>query len=221
MDVIVPFSTDRPKSRLSEVLTAEERTAFARAMLRDVLAVVVAAGGEPRILATGEIDADISHPIAVDERSLTTAVNAALGSHSGSDTDCADDPRKTPEPVAIVMADLALATPEALDRLFAAGTKADIAIAPGRGGGTNALVVDHPAFRVDYHGASYVDHRRISEEIGASVHAVDSHRLATDVDEPADLAELLIHGEGSAAQWLEQAGFTLDTTGGRVGVVRE
>jgi len=41
------------------------------------------------------------------------------------------------------------------------------------------------------------------------------------VDEPADLAELLIHGEGAAAQWLEHAGFTLDTTGGRVGVVRE
>jgi len=31
--------------------------------------------------------------------------------------------------------------------------------------------------------------------IGAGVRVVDSHRLATDVDEPADLAELLIHAE--------------------------
>jgi len=58
------------------------------------------------------------------------------------------------------------------------------------------------------------------------VRVVDSHRLATDVDEPADLAELLIHAEadgdgGRAARWLRDAGFALDTTDGRVGVRRE
>jgi len=94
------------------------------------------------------------------------------------------------------MADLALATPNALRELFAAGREAEVAIAPpARRGGTNAFVAGHPAFRVDYHGASYLDHRRIADEIGAGVRVVDSHRLATDVDEPADLAELLIHAE--------------------------
>ena len=220
MDVIVPFSTDRPKSRLSDVLTPEERRQFAQAMLRDVLDAVVAAGSEPCILATGAVDADLPHPVVIDDRPLTTAVNDVLGSRlsGGSET---ESPSDASEPVAIVMADLALATPETLDRLFNAGERADVAIAPGRGGGTNALVVGHPAFRVDYHGASYVDHRRIAEETDASVDVVDSHRLATDVDEPSDLAELLIHGDGAATRWLEKAGFTLDTTGGRVGVVRD
>jgi 2-phospho-L-lactate guanylyltransferase len=47
------------------------------------------------------------------------------------------------------------------------------------------------------------------------------------VDEPADLAEVLIHAaadEGSggrAARWLRDAGVALDTTDGRVGVTRE
>ncbi|MGQ3328249.1 2-phospho-L-lactate guanylyltransferase [Halorubrum sp. FL23] len=219
MEVLVPFSTDHPKSRLSAVLTPDERAAFALATLRDVLDAVAAAGGEPRVLATGPVDADLPCPVTVDERPLTDAVNAALDARLE---------REANGRVAVVMADLALATPDALRRLFATGREADVAIAPGRGGGTNALVVGHPAFRVDYHGASYLDHRRIADEVGASVRVVDSHRLATDADEPADLAELLIHadadadGEGPrAARWLREAGFALDTTDGRVGVERE
>jgi len=230
MEVLVPFSTDRPKSRLSAVLDPDERRAFARAMLRDVLDAVRAAGGEPRVLATGPVEADLGCPVDVDERPLTDAVNATLdartgGDDEGDDGDEGDDEERS-APVAVVMADLALATPEALRELFAAGREADVAIAPGRGGGTNAFVASHPAFRVDYHGASYLDHRRIAAEAGLSVEVVDSHRLATDVDEPADLAELLIHAEADddkrrAASWLRDAGFALDTSDGRVGVERE
>ncbi|OYR54200.1 2-phospho-L-lactate guanylyltransferase [Halorubrum sp. Ea1] len=227
MEVLVPFSTDRPKSRLSAVLDPDERKAFARAMLRDVLDAVRAAGGDPRVLATGPVEADLACPVDVDERPLTDAVNAALDERTGDGGGGGEGNDGDPDPVAVVMADLALATPEALRELFAAGREADVAIAPGRGGGTNAFVASHPAFRVDYHGASYLDHRRIAAEVGASVAVVDSHRLATDVDEPADLAELLIHAEadegsgGRAARWLRDAGFALDATEGRVGVERE
>lgn len=219
MEVLVPFSTDRPKSRLSGVLDPDERAAFARAMLRDVLGAVESAGGDPRVLATGPVGADLDCPVDVDERPLTPAVNAALDARLGETPDESD-------PVAVVMADLALATPAALRELFAAGRdrEVDVAIAPGRGGGTNAFVAGDPAFRVDYHGASYLDHRRIAADAGLSVAVVDSHRLATDVDEPADLAELLIHADGDggrAAGWLRDAGFMLDATDGRVGVTRE
>jgi 2-phospho-L-lactate guanylyltransferase len=103
-------------------------------------------------------------------------------------------------------------------RLYTA--EGDVAVAPGRGGGTNALVVRHGNFRVDYHGVSYRDHRERAREVGASVSVVDSHRLATDVDERADLAEVLIHGDGPARDWLVDAGFELDAGGGRVTVRR-
>jgi 2-phospho-L-lactate guanylyltransferase len=218
MEVIVPFSTDRPKSRLSDALSPDERSAFARAMLDDVLDAVAAAGGEPRVLATDAVDVDV--PVTVDDRPLTEAVNAALDARLNSDGD-ESDADGLPEPVAVVMADLALATPAALDRLFAAGRDAEVAVAPGRGGGTNAFVASHPDFRVDYHGASYLDHRDIADEIGAAFAAVDSHRLGTDVDEPDDLAEVLIHGDGRSAAWLREAGFALDASEGRVAVVRE
>ncbi|ELZ29984.1 2-phospho-L-lactate guanylyltransferase [Halorubrum distributum] len=215
MEVIVPFSTDRPKSRLSDVLSPDERRDFARAMLDDVLDAVAAADGEPRVLATDPVDVD--SPVTVDDRPLTDAVNAALDARLGADSERG----KAVEPVAVVMADLALATPTALDRLFEAGRDADVAVAPGRGGGTNAFVASHPDFRVDYHGASYLDHREIASEIDAAFRTVDSHRLGTDVDEPADLAEVLIHAEGRAAAWLREAGFALDAEEGRVAAVRE
>jgi 2-phospho-L-lactate guanylyltransferase len=183
-----------------------------------VLEAIDAAGGEPRVLATGPVDGDLHCPVTVDDRPLTEAVNAALGARLGggeNDVDGAADR------VAVVMADLALATPDALRELFAAGREADVAIAPGRGGGTNAFVAGHPEFQTNYHGASYLDHRRIAEEIGASVAVVDSHRLATDVDERADLVELPLHGECAAVEWPRDAGFEIRATDGRVDVRRE
>ncbi|WP_135821201.1 2-phospho-L-lactate guanylyltransferase [Halostella litorea] len=202
MRTVVPYADEQPKTRLSDVLAPEERRAFARAMLDDVLAAVRAAGGEPTVLSTGTLDVDA--PVTVDERALSPAVNAALDDAAG--------------PVAVVMADLALATGDAVERLYAA--EADVAIAPGLGGGTNALAVRHSGFRVDYHGVSVRDHRERARTVGASVAAVDSFRLATDVDERADLAEVLLHGAGAARDWLVDAGFEVVADGGRVGVRR-
>ncbi|MFU8867182.1 2-phospho-L-lactate guanylyltransferase [Natronococcus sp.] len=208
MRVLVPFAADAPKTRLEPVLSADERAAFARAMLRDVLAAIDAAGGEPTVLSTAPLDLDpsVPAPVVVDNRPLTPAVNARLPATREDD------------PVAVVMADLALATPAALERLFTAG--GDVAIAPGRGAGTNALVVDHPGFRVDYHGSSYLDHREIAGEIGADLAVVDSFRLSTDIDEPADLVEVLVHGTDRAPAALRERGFELEADGGRVGVAR-
>ena len=203
MHVVVPFAADAPKTRLASVLESDERLAFARAMLADVLEAVCEAGHEPTVLSTTTLDVD--SPVVVDDRPLDDAVNAALASTEG--------------PVAVVMADLALATPDALERLFAAG--GDVVLVPGRGGGTNAVVARHPDFRVDYHGASYRDHRRIARDVGAALETVDSFRLSTDVDEPDDLVEVLLHGGERSRAFLERAGFRLETTDGRVTVGRE
>ena len=199
MDVLVPFAAGEPKTRLAGALEPDERAAFARAMLLDVCEAVVDADGRPTVLSTGPVECP--HPVVIDDRPLTEAVNAHL------------EP-----PMAVVMADLALATPAALRRLF--GTDAEVALAPGLGGGTNALLTRHPEFSVDYHGASIRDHRRIAREVGADLETVDSFRLAVDVDEPADLAELLLHGDGRSRAWLEDAGFEVATTDGRVVAVR-
>lgn len=202
MRVLIPFDARNPKTRLSPVLDSDERTAFARVMLEDVLAVLARTAHEPEILSTDRFECE--YPVTVDERPLTTAVNAVL--------DEAD------LPVAIVMADLALLTGDALEVLFA--PTADVVVAPGLGGGTNALVVRHPDFRVDYHGTSYRDHCQHARATGASVASVDSFRLALDVDDPADLVEVLLHGEGAAVEWLRNAGFVVEASEDSPTVVR-
>lgn len=211
MEVVVPFASTRPKTRLSGVLSPDERRAFARAMLDDVLTSLAAVrlDGErlrPRVLSTAPVAVDV--PVTVDERPLTPAVNDVLRAT-----------RPTADhPLVVVMSDLALATPRSIERLCSA--QGDVVIAAGLGGGTNALVIRHPEFRVDYHGASYCDHRRAAREVGATFEEVDSRRLATDVDEPGDLAEVLVHGYGPARDWLIDAGFELAVDDGRVGVRR-
>lgn len=200
MRVVVPVAAIDPKTRLSGLLDPDERREFSRAMLEDVLAAIRTAGGSPELLATAPLDVDA--PITIDERPLTEAVNGAL--EPGSET-------------AIVMADLPLVTGESLERLF--DTRGDVVLGPGRGGGTNAIVTRHPDFRVDYHDGSFPKHRAAAAELG-SVAVVDSYRLSTDIDEPADLVELLIHGEGRATDWLRDAGFELVRAKSRLSVRR-
>jgi 2-phospho-L-lactate guanylyltransferase len=211
MRVLVPLDTRDPNTRLAELLEEKERAALAAAMCRDVLAAVRAAGHDPALLATAPVSFDAPAesdppergvPVTVDDRPLSAAVNAAL-----ADAEL---------PVAVVMADLPLVTPATVDRLTA--PDADVVIAPGLGGGTNALVVRHPEFRVDYHGGSYRTHCRAAEQHG-TLATVDSFRLALDVDTPADIGEVLLHGERRTAGWLADR-FALDESQDRAAVER-
>lgn len=202
MRVLVPYRVSEPKTRLAPMLDTQERRELSRLMLTDVLTVVREAGYEPTVLSTAPLS--IQAEVSIDERPLTVAVNGQL-SELDQDT-------------AVVMADLALSTPEALSRLLT--MDGDVVIAPGRGGGTNALVSRSPRFRVDYHGASYRDHVEICDDIGADMRVLDSYRLSTDIDTSDDLAELLLHGNGRAADWLDTR-FELSLSNGRVGVERQ
>ena len=200
MRTLVPFGARDPKTRLAAVLDADERRTFAEAMLEDVLGVL--ANHDPVVLANAPVDVDA--PVTVDERPLTEAVNAELAAGS---------------PTAVVMADLPLLDSDAVAELFA--PNADLVVAPGLGGGTNALVVRDPEFRVDYHGVSVRDHRQSARASDVSLATVDSFRLAMDIDEPNDLVEVLLHADGAAADWLRAHGGQATTADGRVRFNRE
>jgi len=217
MRVVVPFDAVRPKSRLDSRLTPDERDAFARVMLKDTLVSIRTAGGRPIVLATDTVDVDA--PVVVDEQPLTPAVNDVLAAaFDGETVTPGTDDETGVDALAVVMADLALATPDALERLLEA--VGEVVLVPGRGGGTNAFVTRTPEFHVDYHDGSIRDHRAIAAEVADDVAELDSFRLSTDIDEPADLVEVLLHGTGEAADWLREAGFSVSVTDGRVDVTR-
>ena len=203
MRVVIPFDPHDPKTRLSEILTSDERYEFAKVMLEDVTTAVKSAGIIPEILSTENIESQCK--VIVDDRPLSVAVNSVL--------------ENSKMPIAIVMSDLAIATAESIRKLIE--SKGEISIVPGNLGGTNAFVTHKEDFRVDYHGTSYLDHVKIAEDIGVSVTEVDSFRLATDIDVKEDLIEILIHGEGKSRDWLIENGFHLEVHGkNRVGIHR-
>jgi len=199
----VPFSPDDPKTRLDSVLDPDERVEFVYACLEDVVDSIEEAGGEAVVLSTEPIDRFAVETVVRDEP-LTPAVNAVL--------------RDETPPVAVVVADLPLVTPAVLRRLYAPG--AGFVVAPGRGGGTNAFVTRDTGFRVDYHGTSFADHVERARDLGASVRVIDSFRLSTDADEPEDLVEVLLHGEGAAAEFVSERFELVEDEDRRVGVRR-
>ncbi|MBP7120059.1 MAG: 2-phospho-L-lactate guanylyltransferase [Methanolinea sp.] len=201
---LIPFKPANPKTRLSCVLDLDERIQFARLMLADVIDAVKGAGCTPRIISTDEYTCPIA-AVDVIPGGLNETLNALLA--------------KTDEKILIIMTDVPLATVEAVKRMIK--TRKKIAIAPGRGGGTNAIYISKGStFRVDYYGASFLKHARIAKERGLSCEVVDSFSLSTDIDEKEDLVELLIHGHGRSREYLENLGFSLSIEKGRVGVTR-
>ncbi|GAB6284149.1 MAG: 2-phospho-L-lactate guanylyltransferase [Methanoregula sp.] len=202
---LIPYKPVNPKTRLSCILNQEEREAFARAMLADVIAAVKGAGCSPVIVGTELFDSD-DVQVTVKDADLNQTLNAIL-------------PLSTGGQMLIVMADLPLATSAAIERVCA--TKKDMAIVPGRGGGTNVIFLREPTrFHVDYYGTSFNKHMQIARDAGLSCEVIDSFRLHTDIDEKEDLVELLIHGDGSSRKYLEDLGFELSVEKGRVGVSR-
>lgn len=201
MRTLVPYTPLDPKSRLEPILDRDLRTEFAEVMLFDVLDALKAVGASPIVVSPEPIDS-VDVPIEIDDRPLSEAVGDRLK-----------------PPTAVVMADLALATPASLSGLFASGEP--LVLVPGRGGGTNALVVRSHGFEVDFHGISLADHRSIAAEANIQHTELDSFRLSTDIDEPEDLVEVLLHGTGRAPDWLRTNGFELRATEGRVEIVRE
>ncbi|ACL15803.1 2-phospho-L-lactate guanylyltransferase [Methanosphaerula palustris] len=201
---VIPFRPLNPKSRLSGIMTREERELFAAAMLTDVIGAVTAAGCTPLVLATTPYTV-ASVRVRVTDADLSTALNTLLRDQDG--------------PVLIMMADIPLATKEAITAVISAD--ADVAIVPGRGGGTNAIYLQQgSSFATDYYGQSFMKHCRIAEERNLSLEVIDSFRLYVDIDEEEDLVDLLIHGTGESAALLRSFGFQPISMKGRVSVIR-
>lgn len=185
-------------------MTREERELFAAGMLNDVLRAVTDAGCTPLILATTPYTVP-GVQVMITDADLSTALNTLLRDQGG--------------PVLIMMADIPLATKESISLVI--NTRADVAIVPGRGGGTNAIYLQQGrSFSTDYYGQSFMKHCRIAQDRHLSLEVIDSFRLYVDIDEEEDLVDLLIHGTGESATLLRSFRFQPVSMQGRVSVSR-
>lgn len=206
MRAVIPYKKAGAKSRLSPVLSLQEREEFVELMLNQVIDSLTEAGIENvDILSPSVYGLEVMKKarVLLDEKDLNEALNRYLEGAEG--------------PVLIVMADLPLLSPEHVKEITS--TEKDICIVPGKGGGTNALFIKNPSkYRVRYYGSSFLTHCSIATDFGQSFEIYDSFLAGTDIDEPEDLVELLIHGKGPAKDYINRK-FKLDVSRGRVRLV--
>lgn len=201
--IVVPFKLNGAKSRLAPALKPEERRLLAFAMTRDVLRTVSEFGtvtvlSRPGLYAEDiEIDGDVFE-ILESDLDLNDALNELIEDEAR---------RGWQKDILIVMADLALLAKN--DIIGILNCPGDVVLSPGRGGGTNMILINSPVFRTCYRGLSFPKHLAFAREAGLEATVFESFRAACDIDQPEDLVELLLHGRGEARALLEQMGFFL------------
>jgi 2-phospho-L-lactate guanylyltransferase len=199
--IIVPFKPNGAKSRLSSVLSPEERRLFAFAMLGDVLNIAEGFG-EITILSRSGFNEFLpirGFEIVESERDLNDALNELIELNSEMGW---------PYDLLIVMADLALITREDFHGILQ--TNGDVVLSPGRGGGTNMILIRDLRFRTCFEGISFLKHYESAQQQGLVVGIFASYRSGCDIDEPSDILEVLLHGKGGAKILLQSWGFTFD-----------
>jgi 2-phospho-L-lactate guanylyltransferase len=190
MKALIPYKKKNAKSRLSPALSLEEREEFVELMLRDVAGSLNEAGiKEIDILTTPDngVPEDLQVNVVLDEHDLNEAINEYLSHETDS--------------ILIIMADLPLVRAEHIREIIS--IPEDVVIVPGKGGGTNIIFVRDPSnFHVKYYGSSFLNHCNIAKDRNCSFHVYDSFLLSTDIDEPHDLVEIMLHGHGKSREYV-------------------
>lgn len=227
--IVVPFKLDGAKSRLSPILKPQERMLLAIAMLGDVLKIVRDFGSVTILSRPGQNskllrslksvpgvdnftdngtdndrDSGTVHEackgidIQESEKDLNDAINELI------EREVADGWHRD---ILIVMADLALLAKS--DIVGIINCPGDVVLCPGRGGGTNMILINSPKFRTCYRKLSFSRHLDFARKEGLDACVFESFRAGSDIDEPEDLVELLLHGMGEARRLIEKMGFVL------------
>jgi 2-phospho-L-lactate guanylyltransferase len=198
IQIIVPFRPDGAKSRLSPVLSPNERYLLAIYMLKDVLSVASVAG-KITILSRPYADRGLMIPgakILCSDLDLNDALNELIQNQSE---------RGWPDSLLIIMADMPLLTIEDVQGIIK--TDGDIVLSPSRNGGTNMILIRNSKFRTCYNGSSFIKHLELARRMGLKVGIYSSHNSMCDIDIPADMKEILSHGKGKTRTLLNSLGF--------------
>ena len=188
--IAVPVkSLERAKGRLSEALRPLERAALTLAMLEDVLdACLAMPGWQTWVISPDEAVLEVSarrraRPVIEEDPGLLAAVRQVEEEAAGADA------------LAVVLGDLPLLTPEALE--LALHTLGAVVAAPSVSDeGTNVLLRRPPGIIAPRFGTeSFRKHRESAETRGVTFAAARSPELAFDLDRPEDLQVVLRDGK--------------------------
>jgi 2-phospho-L-lactate guanylyltransferase len=188
VDVVIPVKSSRVKSRLSGVLSEEQRVEFTSVLLSDLLAVVRGAGLISR-----------SHVVSSDRAILARARRLGAGGVlEDRDAGVNQAVRRALDQlggygrVLVLPSDLALLTRPELRGLITMGHGVDVVISPSMSfNGTNALLFSPASdFPLSYDDNSFWNHLGACARLSLSVAVCCEEGVMFDVDTPEDLSAL-------------------------------
>lgn len=189
--IIVPVKRlGMAKSRLSPLLSVDERKQFCLEMLKDVLTAIKAAKYIQQTIVTGKDETALQ--IARDF-GATFFKESKLGLNQAVREVINWCLQKEALSVLILPADVPLVTSLDLNKIFVQQQNSGMVISPSRSGeGTNALLLAPPnVIPPSYGPRSFPKHIEKALALGINIHIIRSSRVALDIDTVEDLATFL------------------------------
>lgn len=186
------------KQRLAALMTQQERTRLAWAMLENTLAIAAQVRTVDRVTIVTlyppaiELAQKFGMEIILETEQISESASVDFGSRQAATLGS--------EAVLRLPIDLPLITSEDIETVLAADKpESSVVMVPSRDGtGTNAILRRPPTLFPSHFGTgSLAKHIREAEQANASCTLLDLPNIALDIDEPEDLAEFLKLGQGS------------------------
>ncbi|MGH9800935.1 MAG: 2-phospho-L-lactate guanylyltransferase [Blastocatellia bacterium] len=197
--ILIPVKDlTRAKQRLAALMSQEERTRLAWAMLENTFAAAAAVGSVDRVAIVTLYEPAIALAeklgieVIVETEQISESASVDFGSREAE--------KLGVEAVLRLPIDLPLITDEDIEAILACDQpQPSVVIAPSRDGtGTNAILRRPPTLFPSHFGTgSLAKHIQEAEDLNAYCTLLDLPRIALDIDEPEDLVELLSLGQES------------------------
>ena len=185
--IIIPVKRlDNAKSRLSSLLTDDERKQFCLKMLEDVLETVKSTK-HPHETVVVSNDPTVSKVAKNFDAAYLKERKTGLNKSVSEAVDwCVE---RGAASVLVLPADIPLVAPKDLERIFMLGEKASMVVSPSRNGkGTNALLLTPPNVSPTFYGPhSFQRHTKEAKKLKISCRRYRSPGLALDIDTIEDL----------------------------------
>jgi 2-phospho-L-lactate guanylyltransferase len=185
--VIIPVKRlDNAKSRLSSLLTDDERKQFCLKMLEDVLRTVKSTKRAHETVVVSK-DSTVSKIAKNFDATYLKERTMGLNKTVSEAVDwCVEMGAIS---VLVLPADVPLVAPMDLNRIFTLGETASMVISPSRNGkGTNALLLTPPNVSQTFYGPrSFQRHIKEASKLKISFRRYRSPRIALDIDTVEDI----------------------------------
>jgi 2-phospho-L-lactate guanylyltransferase len=202
--ILIPIKDlTRAKQRLALLMTQEERTRLAWAMLETTFAAAAGARNVDRIAVVTlyepaiELARKYGMELIAETEQISESASVDFGSKEAK--------KRGATAVLRLPIDLPLITAADIETIFDHdGEAPSIVIVPSRDGtGTNAILRRPPDLFPSHFGpGSLAKHLAEASAAKASCRVIELHRVALDIDDPSDVSEFIQRGQGAGVHEL-------------------